>query len=162
MTLQLASARGAASDLDAIFAVATVARAGGRDGTALAADLRAAALAANLGMLHAAATHADRARALLAADRESDEAVTATDLSDAEGWLMLGRTYTAVGRDVDAADAFARGAEWVVRTADAHVAPEFRDSFLHRNPVNRDLLAAARKQPRLSGRPAPPPSAAPR
>ena len=143
VTLQLASARGTAADLDAIFAVGAAARAGGRDGTALAADLRAAEVAAGLGMLHAAATHAERARALLAADRDSDEAVTAADLSDAEGWLMLGRAYAAVGRAVDAADAFARGARWVAQTARNHVAPEFRASFLHRHPVHRDLLAAA-------------------
>jgi len=162
VTLQLASVRGTASDLDAIFAVGAAARANGRDGTALAADLRAAELAAALGMAHAAATHADRGRALLAADRDSDDAVTATDLSDAEAWLMLGRAYASAGRAVDAADAFARGADWVVRTAREHVAPEFRDSFLHRNSVNRDLLAAARKQPRLSGLPAQPPPASPR
>jgi hypothetical protein len=143
VTLQRASARGTAADLDAIFAVGAAARAGGRDGTALAADLRAAEVAAGLGMLHAAAAHAERARALLAADRDSDEAVTAADLSDAEGWLMLGRAYAAVGRAVDAADAFARGARWVAQTARNHVAPEFRASFLHRNPVHRDLLAAA-------------------
>ena len=67
----------------------------------------------------------------------------ATDLSDAEGWLMLGRAFAAVGRAVDAADAYARGAHWVAQTAHDHVAPEFRASFLHRNPVHRDLLAAA-------------------
>lgn len=150
VTLQLASVRGTAADLDAIFAVAAAARANGRDGTALAADLRAAELAASLGMLHAAATHADRARALLATDRDGDEAVAATDLSDAEGWLMLGRAYTATGRAVDAADACARGAQWVVQIASGHVAPEFRDSFLHRNPIHRDLLAVAARNPALA------------
>ncbi|MBA4176175.1 MAG: hypothetical protein C0505_06400 [Leptothrix sp. (in: Bacteria)] len=150
VTLQLASARGTAGDLDTIFAVAAAARASGRDGTALAADLRAAGLAAALGMLHAAASHADRARALLAGDREGDEAVTATDLSDAESWLMLGHAYAAAGRSVDASDACARGAQWVVQTASDHVAPEFRDSFLHRNPVHRDLLAAAAHEPALA------------
>jgi tetratricopeptide (TPR) repeat protein len=143
VTLQLALLRGTAGALDAIFAVGAAARARGRDGTALAADLRAAELAANLGMLHAAATHAERARALLDTDREGDEAVTATDLSDAEGWLMLGRACTGAGRAAEAADAHARGAQWVAQTARDHVAPEFRDSFLHRNPVHRDLLAAA-------------------
>lgn len=152
VTLQLASLRGTASDLDAIFAVGAAARADGRDGTALAADLRAAELAARLGMLHAAALHADRARSVLSADRDSDEAVTATDLSDAEGWLMLGRTYAASGRAEDAADAYARGAQWVVQAASDHVAPEFRDSFLHRNPVHRDLLAAGAHEPSLAAR----------
>jgi DNA-binding SARP family transcriptional activator len=151
VALQLASARGTAADLDTIFAVAAAALAGGRDGTALAADLRAAELAASLGMLHAAATHAARARTLLAADREGDEAVSATDLSHAEGWLMLGRAYTVAGRAADAADAHVRGAQWVLQTAADHVAPEFRDSFLQRNPVHRDLLAAAAREPTLAG-----------
>jgi DNA-binding SARP family transcriptional activator len=151
VTLQLASLRGTAGDLDAVFAVGAAARANGRDGTALAADLRAADLAARLGMLHAAAIHADRGRAVLATDRDSDEAVTATDLSDAEGWLMLGRTYATAGRAEDAADAYARGAQWVVQTASDHVAPEFRDSFLRRNPIHRDLLAAAARDPSRAG-----------
>jgi DNA-binding SARP family transcriptional activator/tetratricopeptide (TPR) repeat protein len=151
VTLQLATARGAAGDLDTIFAVAASARASGRDGIALAADLRAAELAAVLGMLHVAATHADRARALLAGDREGDDAVTAADLSDAESWLMLGHAYAAAGRSVDATDACARGAQWVAQTASDHVAPEFRDSFLHRNPVHRDLLAASAHEPVLAG-----------
>lgn len=152
VTLQLASLRGTASDLDAIFAVGAAARTDGRDGTALAADLRAAELAARLGMLHAAAVHADRARGVLSADRDSDEAITATDLSDAEGWLMLGRTFAASGRAEDAASAYAQGAQWVVQAASDHVAPEFRDSFLHRNLVHRDLLAAGAHEPSLAAR----------
>ena len=38
------------------------------------------------------------------------------------------------------------GAAWVTRTADAHVPASFCDSFLHRNAVNRDLLAAAARR----------------
>jgi len=64
---------------------------------------------------------------------------------------LLGRTYTAAGRAADAADAHAQGARWVVQTARDHVAPEFRDSFLHRNPVHRDLLAAAARESALAG-----------
>jgi hypothetical protein len=64
---------------------------------------------------------------------------------------MLGRTYAAAGRAEDAADAYARGAQWVEQTASDHVAPEFRDSFLHRNPIHRDLLAAAAREPALAG-----------
>lgn len=33
--------------------------------------------------------------------------------------------------------------DWIQHTAAHHVPAEFRDSFMHRNPVNRDLLAAA-------------------
>jgi len=32
---------------------------------------------------------------------------------------------------------------WVETTAREHVPDEFRDSFLNRNPVNRELLRAA-------------------
>ena len=30
---------------------------------------------------------------------------------------------------------------WIQRVADEQVPPEFRDGFLNRNPVNRELLA---------------------
>ena len=33
--------------------------------------------------------------------------------------------------------------DWIQHTTAHHVPAEFRDSFMHRNPVNRDLLAAA-------------------
>jgi DNA-binding SARP family transcriptional activator len=33
--------------------------------------------------------------------------------------------------------------EWIQQTTAHHVPAEFRDSFMHRNPVNRDLLTAA-------------------
>jgi tetratricopeptide (TPR) repeat protein len=33
--------------------------------------------------------------------------------------------------------------DWIQETTARHVPAEFRDSFMHRNPVNRDLLAAA-------------------
>jgi hypothetical protein len=37
----------------------------------------------------------------------------------------------------------AQGRDWVLRTARDEVPEPFRDSFLHRNPVNRELLAVA-------------------
>jgi hypothetical protein len=33
--------------------------------------------------------------------------------------------------------------DWIQHTTARQVPAEFRDSFMHRNPVNRDLLAAA-------------------
>jgi uncharacterized ferritin-like protein (DUF455 family) len=36
-----------------------------------------------------------------------------------------------------------RAARWVNETAQKRVPPEFRDSFLNRNPVNRELLTLA-------------------
>ena len=36
--------------------------------------------------------------------------------------------------------------DWIQHTTASRVPAEFRDSFMHRNPVNRDLLAAARSR----------------
>ena len=37
----------------------------------------------------------------------------------------------------------ARGAAWLRDAAERHVPPEYRDSFLNRNAVNRELLRLA-------------------
>ncbi|MBL0141449.1 MAG: hypothetical protein IPP91_05140 [Betaproteobacteria bacterium] len=39
------------------------------------------------------------------------------------------------------------GRNWVEGIARDHVRPEFRDSFLHRNPVSRALMNAATRLP---------------
>ena len=44
----------------------------------------------------------------------------------------------------DARDALERAYAWVLETADQRVPPEYRDSFLTRNPVNAAILEAAR------------------
>ncbi|MEO7338151.1 MAG: hypothetical protein ABIV63_16380 [Caldimonas sp.] len=51
--------------------------------------------------------------------------------------------FDANGDGDDALMALARGAQWVRRVALPQVPDEFRASFLHRNPTNRALLAAA-------------------
>ena len=61
----------------------------------------------------------------------------------AEFWLHLGRALLAAGHAERALHLVAEGAEWVRRTARLHVPEPFRDSFLHRNPVNVELLALA-------------------
>jgi len=43
--------------------------------------------------------------------------------------------------------AFKAGSDWVRSHALPHVPVPFLDSFLHRNPVNRELLAAAARLP---------------
>ena len=151
VTLQLASLRGTAADLDAIVALGDAARQQGREGIALAADLRAAELAAALGMHHAAMHHAGRARQALGDDRDGDAAVSAADLSDAEAWLMLARAFKACSRDADAVDGLARGLAWVASVAVEQVPAEFLDSFLHRNAAHRELLTAAAREPTLAG-----------
>lgn len=55
------------------------------------------------------------------------------------------RALAAVGDAATAADALRRGVAWLETHALPHVPAAFRDSFLQRNPVNRDLFAAARR-----------------
>ncbi len=64
----------------------------------------------------------------------------------AEAWWIASGAFDALARR-DAADAALRdGFEWIAQRALPQVPAEFRDSFLNRNPVNRDLLAAARRR----------------
>ena len=55
--------------------------------------------------------------------------------------LWLARALLATGRLAEARQQAQRGATWLLERAEAAVPVEFRDSFLHRNPVHRDLLA---------------------
>ena len=61
----------------------------------------------------------------------------------AELWLHCGRALAAAGDAAHAGEVLARGRAWLHATAREHVPEPFRDSFLHRNPVNRELLALA-------------------
>jgi len=69
-----------------------------------------------------------------------------SDLYAAEAWWVA---YRALDGDADAAgrvaarEALRRAQGWIREVAACHVPDEFRDSFLHRNPVNRSVLAAA-------------------
>jgi hypothetical protein len=60
-----------------------------------------------------------------------------------ELWLHCARALGAAGDDAASLDVLRRGAAWLRATARDHVPSEFRDSFMHRNPVNRELLALA-------------------
>lgn len=60
-----------------------------------------------------------------------------------EFWLYLARGMPAAGHTERALNLVAEGAEWVRRTARLQVPEPFRESFLHRNPVNVELLALA-------------------
>ena len=60
-----------------------------------------------------------------------------------ELWLVAAQVFEALARHDDARRAARDGHAWVMAVHDAHVAPEFRESFLHRNPVNRELLGLA-------------------
>jgi len=60
-----------------------------------------------------------------------------------EAWWTAAGAYDALGLPEDAEAALAAGYDWVVGRALPNVPFAFRDSFLHRNRVNRGLLAAA-------------------
>ncbi len=105
----------------------------GHLGTVQAAHIRAAAVA----------TPHDPARArreALAALALADQGRTNTFLLPGELWLHAGRALLAAD-DPKALEVLAQGREWVRRTTQDEVPEPFRDSFLHRNPVNRELLA---------------------
>ena len=53
------------------------------------------------------------------------------------------RPPRTIGRDAEAGRAAASGSAWVTAMLDATVPSKSCDSFLHRNPVNRELLALA-------------------
>jgi tetratricopeptide (TPR) repeat protein len=107
-----------------------------RYGVALAGHVRAGSCALSLGAPQRALPHAEAALQL-----------ARTYLPDsfylAEAWLVAAQATGALGRDADARGAAQEGLAWVMAVHDAHVPLEFRESFLHRNPVNRALLALA-------------------
>jgi hypothetical protein len=107
----------------------------GHGGAVLAAQVRSAAAAIG--------TDPARARAI-AADALAlhERGLRSTILLPAEPWLHIGKAFRAAG-DSAADDVLRRGVDWLLRTADTQVPEAFRDSFLQRNPVNRDLLALA-------------------
>jgi hypothetical protein len=103
---------------------------------ALAAHVRAAAVALSIGEWRRALPHVEAALRL-APDFEMDS------MYRGELWLAAYRAYAAAGDDALARRVLDEGVGWVRGAAQAHVPPEFRESFLHRNPVNRELLRAA-------------------
>jgi DNA-binding SARP family transcriptional activator len=99
------------------------------------AEARCAVTAARCGRHAQAATHAREALARL---RE----VTPTNLYRGEIWRDAAEGLAATAPHER--DAVLRtAAAWIHATARERVPAEFRDSFLHRNPVNRELLTLA-------------------
>jgi tetratricopeptide (TPR) repeat protein len=66
-----------------------------------------------------------------------------TDTYLPDAWSVGYDVLAANGDLVGAAALLARAIDWIEQTALRHVPPSYRDSFLHRNPVNRRLLTAA-------------------
>ena len=69
--------------------------------------------------------------------------IQAADMYLPEAWTIGHDVLAAKGDASGAAALHARAVEWIEQTALRHVPPTYRDSFLHRNPVNRRLLTAA-------------------
>jgi DNA-binding SARP family transcriptional activator/tetratricopeptide (TPR) repeat protein len=63
-----------------------------------------------------------------------------------EPWWHCARVFHALDDAGAAAEVCRRALDWIETAAAREVAPEFRDSFLHRNPVNRELLALAARR----------------
>ncbi|MBI5721090.1 MAG: AAA family ATPase [Burkholderiales bacterium] len=61
--------------------------------------------------------------------------------------LTLWRAFDAAGEAEAAGEVAAQALAWMDRVAREHVPAEFRQSFLERNPVNRQLRALAQRQP---------------
>lgn len=85
-----------------------------------------------------AALHAREAIALLA-QTDPDETYRG------DIWLAAYRALAAVD-DPHAQDVLKSAVAWIRQVAEQAVPPEFRDSFLNRNPVNRELLTLATRQ----------------
>ena len=68
------------------------------------------------------------------------------ELLSLAGWIaawIAAQVFDANGDGDEALMALAQGARWVRQVALPHVPEAYRDSFLHRNPSNQALLAAA-------------------
>ena len=61
----------------------------------------------------------------------------------AQYWWLIFQAFDAAGDKAAARAALRRGADWIRATAQAHVADEFKESFLDRNSVNRAVLTTA-------------------
>ncbi len=126
----------AAAALANVRAVLARAERLGHLGTVLAAQVRLAALALQHDELDAA-LQAVEALAQAPADVEPN------DLYAGERWLVTVRVLRAADRHADAARALHNAVAAIERIAREDTPSEFRDSFLHRNPVNRELLTLA-------------------
>ena len=101
-----------------------------------------------------AALQMQRARAAMALQRQGEAATAAHALVGLlhegyvpdfaytpEAWLLAAQALRAAGEAKAAQAALSAGQHWVRTQALPEVPAPFIDSFLHRNPVNRELLA---------------------
>jgi DNA-binding SARP family transcriptional activator len=115
----------------------------------LAGELEFVGVAMKADLLSAQfALHADPSGAGAALMRELSarlEKAQPADMYLPEAWWIAVRVFDACGASEQALAALAQGTRWIQATL-PHVPDEFRDSFLHRNPTNLALLAAARRR----------------
>ena len=64
----------------------------------------------------------------------------------ADAWWAAFRAFDSLGEAPAADAALRRGHAWVAEQARRHVPDAFRSAFLDRNPVNRDMVAAAARR----------------
>jgi DNA-binding SARP family transcriptional activator len=102
----------------------------------LEAEVRCAITAARAGRHDLAASHAREALRRL---RDTSP----TTLYRGEVWLGAAQAMQVTAPQ-ERAQVLQTASQWVRDTANHRVPEEFRDSFLHRNPFNRDLLALAK------------------
>jgi len=93
--------------------------------------------------LAARAGEIDAAAASVAASARASQAGNGGIATPAAA-LWMAKALRAAGRPADAAAEADRGAGWLTTRAVQYVPIEFRDSFLHRNPAHRELLAWSR------------------
>jgi tetratricopeptide (TPR) repeat protein len=103
----------------------------------LEAEVRCATTAARSGR-HALA--ADHAREALNRLRENGP----TTMYIGEVWLAAAQALE-VSAPAERAKVLFTAMQWIQDTAQHRVPEEFRDSFVHRNPANRELLALAKR-----------------
>jgi tetratricopeptide (TPR) repeat protein len=103
----------------------------------LEAEVRCATIAARAGRHDLAAQHA---REVLQRLRETGP----TTLYRGEVWLAAAQAL-AVAAPAERTQMLRKASHWIQDTAQYRVPEEFRDSFMQRNPVNRELLALAKR-----------------
>jgi DNA-binding SARP family transcriptional activator/tetratricopeptide (TPR) repeat protein len=112
-----------------------------RFGALLALHVHVARAALVEGRVDVAASSA-RAALLLIAEGYAPESMYRPEAS-----LVAAQALAQAGAPAEAAAAIKAGSDWIRSHALPNVPVPFLDSFLHRNPVNRELLAAAARLP---------------
>jgi hypothetical protein len=118
-----------------------------RFGAVLALHVQVARAAMVEGQADEAATAGRAALALL------EQGYAPESMYRPEANLVAGRALAHAGAHDEAAAAFRAGTDWIRSHALPHVPVPFLDSFLNRNTVNRELLAAAARLAASTERP---------